>query len=74
MTAKKKAKAKIHKVLVVKVQKLDEDKHIVAAEYEVHGPADALPEFVAEPLEITPEAVKEKKVPESHWYDFLTKW
>lgn len=68
---KKKSKAKIHKVRVVKVQELDTDKHLVAAEFEVHGPAEELPPLAA-PVEITPDA--EPETPEKHWYDFLTNW
>jgi hypothetical protein len=70
VTKSKKAKAKIRKVRVVKVEKLDEDRHLVAAEYEVHGPDDSLPELPAAPLEIIPDELTPES-PEKHWYDFL---
>ena len=56
---KKKSKAKIHKARIVKVETIEADKHLVAAEYEVHGP---LPEFTGladVPVEITSEAEPE---------------
>lgn len=69
--AKKKLKAKIHKARIVKVKTLAEDKHLVAAEFEVHGPVEALPEFTA-PVEINKETAL--AFPAKHWYDFLTDW
>jgi hypothetical protein len=40
---KKKQKAKVAKVRVTKVVKLEEEKHLVAAELEVHGPTEVIP-------------------------------
>jgi hypothetical protein len=65
-----KAKAKLHKLRVLKVEKLAAEKHLVAFEAEVHGPEDALPEFTA-PVEITEESIVAKKMPEHSWYDSL---
>jgi hypothetical protein len=70
--AKARAKAKVLKARVLKVQKLAEDRHLIATEYEVHGPAEALPAFT-EPVEIVPKKFH-AAAPESHWYDFLTNW
>jgi hypothetical protein len=71
VATKKKLKAKIHKARVVKVEKLTEDKHLVAAEFEVHGPAEELPPLAA-PIEISKEA--EPGTPEKHWLDSLINW
>ena len=35
---KKKRKARVAKVRVTKVAEIEEDKHLIAAEFEVHGP------------------------------------
>lgn len=69
---KSKAKAKVVKARVVKVQKLAEDHHLVATEFEVKGPVEELPAFT-EPVEIVPEKLT-AAAPEKHWYDFLTNW
>jgi hypothetical protein len=72
--AKSKVKVKVHKVRVVKVEKLDEGRHLIATEFEVHGPEESLPELPIEPLEITPEdTIAEPESPKKHWHDFLTK-
>jgi hypothetical protein len=42
------------------------------AEYEVHGPEEALPMLTDSPVEVTPDAPLE--TPARHWYDFLTNW
>lgn len=66
---KKKSKAKIHKARVTKIVTLAEDKHLVAAEFEVHAPAEDIPALEA-PVEVSPDA--EPKTPETHfWHDFF---
>jgi hypothetical protein len=58
MATKKKAKAKIHKVRVLKIEKLAEEHHVIAAELEVQGPLpiDLLPPVFEPVYEVTPDA------------------
>ena len=51
---KKKRKARVAKVRVTKVAEIEEDKHLIAAEFEVHGPKEVFPtDWPQAPAEIT---------------------
>jgi hypothetical protein len=71
MAKKKKVKAKIARVRLLKVVSPAEDKHLVTVEKEILGPMPELPADFSEatPVELTPDAPEPIK---RHWYDFLT--